>query len=170
MKRIVITGGPSSGKTTLINKLKETGYFCFDEISREIIHNQKIIQSEKDLSFEQIVFEKRIKQFHSAKTGIQFYDRSFIDGLAYMQLNGIKVPENYLQLAKELKYFNTVFIAPFWSEIYVNDSERLEDIIQAEKIFIKLKEIYTTLGYKVIIIPKDTVSNRVQFIKDYLQC
>lgn len=33
---VVITGAPSSGKTTLINELKEQGFYCFEEISRKI--------------------------------------------------------------------------------------------------------------------------------------
>ena len=37
MKRIVISGGPSSGKTTIINELKRAGHYCFDEVSRELI-------------------------------------------------------------------------------------------------------------------------------------
>ncbi len=36
-KIIVIAGGPSSGKTTLINALKEKGHICYPEISRAII-------------------------------------------------------------------------------------------------------------------------------------
>ena len=29
-------GGPSSGKTTLINHLQEEGFICYPEISREV--------------------------------------------------------------------------------------------------------------------------------------
>ena len=54
MKRIVISGGPSSGKTTLINELKKLGHNCFDEVSREIIESQKIYSSVKEFDFEQI--------------------------------------------------------------------------------------------------------------------
>lgn len=34
---IVLIGGPSSGKTTLINTLIEKGHICYPEISREVI-------------------------------------------------------------------------------------------------------------------------------------
>ena len=36
LKKIVITGAPSSGKTTLVNQLKHLGYYCFPEISRHV--------------------------------------------------------------------------------------------------------------------------------------
>ena len=36
-KKIVISGGPGSGKTTLVNLLRVKGYECIDEFSRTII-------------------------------------------------------------------------------------------------------------------------------------
>jgi len=35
-QKIALIGGPSTGKTTLINALKSKGYYCMEEISREI--------------------------------------------------------------------------------------------------------------------------------------
>ena len=35
-KKIVITGGPGSGKTSLILFLEENGYQCQNEISRQV--------------------------------------------------------------------------------------------------------------------------------------
>ena len=40
-KRIVISGGPGSGKTTLINSLNKLGYSTFDEYSRTLIEKAK---------------------------------------------------------------------------------------------------------------------------------
>ena len=31
MKKILITGGPSTGKTSLVSELKKHGFYCFDE-------------------------------------------------------------------------------------------------------------------------------------------
>jgi len=35
-RKIIITGGPSTGKTTIISKLQEKGYYCFPEFIRSI--------------------------------------------------------------------------------------------------------------------------------------
>ena len=40
-KRIVITGGPGSGKTTLINHIEQLGYPTMHEVSREIINEAR---------------------------------------------------------------------------------------------------------------------------------
>jgi predicted ATPase len=36
MRRIVITGGPGTGKTSLITALESKGYTCLPEISRQV--------------------------------------------------------------------------------------------------------------------------------------
>jgi predicted ATPase len=168
MKRIIISGGPSSGKTTLINELKNLGFNCFDEVSREIIENQNINTSIKEFDFEETVFNKRIEQYHLAKSDLQFYDRSFIDGLAYMKMNQIIIPDSFVNKSKELRYHSTVFICPFWSQIFENDSQRLENIEQAKKIYNQLKSIYSEFDYKIAILPKGNLKNRIKFIFDHI--
>ena len=53
-RKIAIIGGPSTGKTTLINALKSDGYYCMEEISREIT-----IKAQKD-GIEQLFLEDPI--------------------------------------------------------------------------------------------------------------
>ena len=70
-KKIVISGGPGSGKTTLINLLINNGYHCFEEFSRSVIDAGKAkgIQNffeTEPLTFSQIIFQKRKKQYLSA--------------------------------------------------------------------------------------------------------
>ena len=36
MKKILITGGPGTGKTSLVNELKNNGYLCSEEIVRDL--------------------------------------------------------------------------------------------------------------------------------------
>lgn len=36
-QKIVLIGGPGTGKSTVLNKLREKDFFCFDEVSREVI-------------------------------------------------------------------------------------------------------------------------------------
>jgi len=36
-KKVVITGGPGTGKTSVIKELMDRGYKCYDEGSRDVI-------------------------------------------------------------------------------------------------------------------------------------
>ena len=39
----IITGGPGSGKTSIIEALRKLGYHCVDEVGRKIIREQLLI-------------------------------------------------------------------------------------------------------------------------------
>ena len=49
-----------------------------------------------------------------------------LDGLAYMKLQNIPIPQQMLTDLTTHRYESKVFIAPAWEEIYHQDSERLE--------------------------------------------
>ena len=42
-KRIVLAGGPGTGKTSVINALKKERFYCFEEAAREIFNKFKEI-------------------------------------------------------------------------------------------------------------------------------
>lgn len=68
---VVLIGGPSSGKTTLIEALKEKGHTCYPEVSREVIREaqeQGIEQLflEKPLLFSELLLEGRKRQYNEA--------------------------------------------------------------------------------------------------------
>mgnify|MGYP006157050551 CR=1 FL=1 len=97
---VVLIGGPSSGKTTLIEALKDKGHTCYPEISREVIREaqeQGIEQLflEKPLLFSELLLEGRKKQFNEAlkeTSDIVFLDRGIPDVLAYMHYIGDSYP------------------------------------------------------------------------------
>ena len=41
-KRVVLAGGPSTGKTSVINELKKLGFVCFDEAARDILSDYSL--------------------------------------------------------------------------------------------------------------------------------
>ena len=68
MSKILITGGPGTGKTSLINWMQEHGYFCSKEIVREITkrkredgHDQYFLSY--PLSFSIELFNKRFEEY-----------------------------------------------------------------------------------------------------------
>ena len=67
-KKILITGGPGSGKTALINDLKKRKFECRDEIVRSLTisgKNEGINQVflKNPLEFSESLMHLRLKQF-----------------------------------------------------------------------------------------------------------
>ena len=163
IKRFIITGGPATGKSSIIEYFQQIGYSCFEEVSRGIIQEQNIQTSAKNFDFEYAVFQDRKKQYLSA-TKLHFFDRSMLDGLAYMKIHNIPTPQQMLTDLKTYRYESKVFIAPAWQEIYHQDSERLESFQEAVAIDKSLREIYHSFGYELVEIPLTTIEERVKFI------
>lgn len=169
--KIAIIGGPSSGKTSLINKLKNRGYTCKREVSREIIKKAKEngvdqIFLDSPIWFSEKLLTKRIKQFKEAEKNIDqyvFFDRGIPDIIAY--LDYIKCNYSNIFIEESYKYrYDKVFILPPWKEIYISDNERYETFDQAVEINKFLVKWYTKFGYEIKSIPKLSIENRIDFI------
>ena len=70
-KKILITGGPGTGKTSLFNSLISDGYVGFKEISREVINSFKKKGVDQlfltnPLLFSDLLIESRISQFNDS--------------------------------------------------------------------------------------------------------
>lgn len=175
-KRIVITGGPGSGKTVLIHYLEKEGYPVKHEISRDVIleaQKQGIEQLflEDPILFSKKLLEGRLKQFHECNTSadpILFYDRGMPDVTAYMDFVETHYPESFSETCNKYRY-NEIFVLPPWEEIYTQDNERYESFEQAEKIFHFLKNGYEKYGYNVIEVPVGTIKDRINFILENLK-
>lgn len=176
--RIVITGAPGTGKTSVIKSLENSGYYCFHEIIRTMtLEAKKEQQPDAVLSnpidfvgdsktFNSDLLNGRLKQFnkaHQIDAHIVFYDRGLPDVLAYMEYFGQSYKKEFKEICEE-NIYDQVFILPPWEEIYVQDNERLESYSQAVDLHIHLENTYSKLGYEIIPVPLGTVAERVTFI------
>jgi predicted ATPase len=172
---IVLIGGPGTGKSTLIDRLKEKGFCCYPEISRQVTmkaQEEGIEQLflENPLLFSELLLEGRKKQYQNALNEtdkIIFIDRGIPDVLAYMNYIGDQYPPSFEEACKNHIY-TKIFILPPWEEIFITDQERYENFEQSKTIDIHLVETYRKYGYELIEVPKDTVDNRILFILDQI--
>lgn len=176
-KRIVITGGPCTGKTTLINYLKKEGYCCFNEISREVIVEyqkngiqQPFVSNPED--FNTKLLNRQIAQFKEGdniQAPCVFYDRGIVDIVGYMEYAGQKYAPKFTDSICKYTY-DMIFILPAWEAIYAKDEQRLEDYAEAVKINDFIYDAYIKHNYNPIKVPIDTVENRISFILNTIEC
>ena len=170
-KKIIITGGPSTGKSSLIENLKVKGYFCMEEVSRKVTleARKKGIEHlfiSSPIIFSEILMEKRVIQYHQAEKqaeSIVFFDRGIIDIHAYLNFSKTKHNIDFNSILKDIAY-DQVFICPPWKEIHQTDNERYESFEEASLIHTELMESYLEKGYSVIDVPFGSVEERTNFI------
>lgn len=175
-KKIVITGGPGTGKSSVIKHLEKQGHICLHEVSREITaeaQKQGISQLflEKPILFSEMLLEARIKQYEEAmsmNSATVFFDRGLPDVIAYMDYFSTSYPQEFNQ-ACERRPYDHIFILPPWKEIYQTDNERYESFEQARAIHSYLKKAYLSYGYEPIEVPKTSIEERSKFILTQLQ-
>ena len=176
-KRIVISGSPGAGKTSIIMGLKDKGYSVFEEFSRSLIKN--LIATKKSnlflsdpIGFSRNLLNAREKQYDASKKLINskhqvvFYDRGLHDIYAYLKATDI---DNHF-LKKRIYSFkyDLVFLLRPWKEIFKRDSERLESFEQAEMYYPFIKKTYEK-HHKVIELPEVSIEKRIFFIESFIK-
>ena len=172
---IVISGGPGSGKSTLIDALESTGFARSVEAGRAIIQHQSKIGgnalpwADRALFAELMLsWEMRSYDLELERKGPVFFDRGVPDVIGYLTLCGLPVPEHMRRAASMIQYNRTVFLAPPWEAIFGQDAERKQDFDEALRTFKVMEETYRGLGYEIALLPKSTVQERVNFIRKTL--
>ena len=130
-KKIVITGGPGTGKSTVIDALTALNFSCMNEISREVTLNARKNGTEQlfltnPMLFSELLLEGRINQYIEAEkinNELVFFDRGIPDVHAYMNYLGVDYPDKYLNSSNLYRY-DLIFIMPPWEEIYISDHVR----------------------------------------------
>lgn len=168
----VVTGGPSTGKTTVINLLSEKGYKTTIEHARHYIDTMKDegntieeIRANKR-KFQMGILDMQIEQEAELVPGdIIFLDRAIPDAMAYYKFLNLEFDEILLKAMEKVSY-KKIFILDRLA--LVNDYARTEDE-EAQIIIHKLIiEVYQSLGFPVIFVPVISPGERVDFILENL--
>jgi predicted ATPase len=173
MSRIIITGGPSAGKTTLLLALQARGYTIIGDSARTIIQDRRrrgLSPRPNASEFTHETLRMDIENFvrHAATLGHVFFDRSVLDSLCSLDhLTPLNESELSMWLSK-YQYFPKVFLLPPWKEIYTNDAERDHTFEHAEWVNSITQEWYHRCRYQLIEVPKVSVDERCTFVLQVL--
>jgi predicted ATPase len=169
----VLTGGPGSGKTTLIEALGATGVRTSPEVGRALIREQLASGGDAlpwadQRAFADLMVVREVAAHQAALTSgaVTVLDRGVPDVVGFLRVSGLPVPSNIDAAARACRYNSRVFIAPFWAEIFTVDDERKQSPDVAEATFDVMVDTYLFYGYELIELPRVSVAERVAFIID----
>jgi predicted ATPase len=172
----VITGGPGSGKTTLIEALASSGLARSTEAGRAIIKEQASVGGNAlpwadRGAFAELMFNWEMGSYDWARgvKGPVIFDRGIPDVIGYLTLVKLPVPEHMERAAREFRYHGNVFISPPWPEIFGQDTERKQTFEEARATYDVMVKTYSAYGYSLVPLPLVSVEERVEFVVEHIR-
>jgi predicted ATPase len=168
----VITGGPSSGKTTMADLLRQRGYRTTIEHARHYIDLQRLgghsvaeVRS-RQLECQRNVLDMQLEQEASLDPHeIVFLDRALPDSLAYYRFLGLQPDPELLEALEHVAY-RKVFVLDLLP--LAPDYARTEDTAAQRRIHDLLLEVYKSLTAPVQRVPVLPPDDRVEFVLAHL--
>jgi len=171
----VLTGGPGSGKSTLIDALRQRGVATVAETGRRIIQTQVAIGGttlpwKKPLDYAKMELGVGLVAYCEANPQqLTIFDRGILDPMGFLTVIEQDIPDFMHAAAQQYRYNPLVFIAPPWEEIYCRDSERKQDFSEASATYDAMVKVYGEAGYELMELPRAPVNERLAFVWDHMQ-
>lgn len=173
----IITGGPGTGKSSVINELAKRGHGTVEESATTVIA-QELARGEKT-PWSESWFEGKVAELmHQRQEAVRndtrsyvFFDRGPVDPISYVlwykkplqqpvinKLNGLLVGGKFkpvVFLLEDLGFCE-------------NTEIRSENLKQLSELQERLHTDYTSLGFEAIIVPRGSIQQRADFILAYI--
>ncbi len=168
----VITGAPSSGKTTIIKMLEKKGYDVVYEAARIYIDEEMAKgKTIEQIRANELLFQEKILKFKIdcekklPKEKIIFFDRGIPDSDAYYRVHGA---ENDIFLKESMSKCSYKKVFLFELIGYKKDYARIESKEEQLQIQKLLRESYEKLNIPLVVVPKMPIRERLDFVLNNL--
>lgn len=189
LRKYVLTGGVSVGKTTVVDLLSKLGYATFPEFSRAIINRELkkedgILPWNNPAVFQNMYAEEQVKEENEIEKYLTqaridgqfsktiFMDRCIIDGIAFCQHANVPIPKEIDEHAQKLRNegtdYDLVFILEPLEQYHFDEGRVLKP---EESLAIQglIEKSYKDYGYSLISVPFMSSEERVKFILEKVQ-
>lgn len=168
----VITGGPSSGKTTTIDLLRARGFHVTHEqasdiISEELAKGRTLLEVRADGDwFQQEILKRQLEDEATLLPDeTVFLDRGVPDGLGYERFLKLKSNPELHHASKSARYRKVFLLECLPVKL---DWNRHEDAQVQQEIHDVIRETYLELGFDLVDVPALSPEERVEFILERL--
>ncbi|MGR8930422.1 MAG: AAA family ATPase [Gammaproteobacteria bacterium] len=176
MKKIVITGGTHSGKTSLITRLADRGYITVEEAAikiitqvNELIGIQEQIEWRKrnPVAFQELVWDRMLKleQGLPDTLDLVFYDRGLLDGFAYLKKISPVVMEYFSERFKPSANYYKAFVLETIPDFNQRrDTGRTSTYETSCETGRLLVDVYKKDNIDTIVVPMMSLDDRCEFV------
>lgn len=169
MARVIVTGGPGVGKTTMLRELAARGYEVVEESARELIRERRgsgRSPRPEPKEFAAELLRRDRAKYESTASGEApvFFDRCLVESVAMAREAELMSEPEAAVVLGGVSFYPQVFILPPWQEIYVNDSERDHTFDHCQRVHDGLTRWYADCGYRVREVPRESPQVRAEYV------
>lgn len=168
---VVITGPPSSGKTTLLELLAAEGELTSGDSTRQLISN--VVASGRDAEefrFADDFQPKVLEAMFAAERRLNASDRVFLEyglpcNIAFHRTESLELTPGLAEAALAHRYVAVFILDPVGWE---NDAERVEDEQYQKTVHQHMFDVYRERNYEPIAVPALGPAERLAFVRSKL--
>jgi len=169
MKKYVLTGGPGSGKSSILLELERRGEYVVRESAEDQIklYQGKGIEKpwlEDDFQDNLLELQLRRESLIPPHADRVWLDRGVLDNFAYISDYNPRMEA----AAEKADYESIVFLVENLGSCDTNRvrRERQSEALELER---KLENTYRSRGYKIVRVPPIGIENRANYILNHLE-
>lgn len=173
--RVVVTGGPGSGKSTLVAALGRRGFATVEEAAIQVIaelnaergvEGQKAWRRAHKSEFQELVARRQaaLEEAVPEDTAVLFLDRGRLDGLAYCRHFGADVPLVVAEVADAARYDRVLMLDTLPDEVFADRgaSGRTSGRAASLAIGAAIEAVYRERGYEPVRLPVAQIEERAE--------
>lgn len=163
-RRIIVTGAPGSGKTTV---LAAAGLDHVGEPARQI-HAEHPGAGFGHDEFVARLLKRSIRTWHAADAdGPVVFDRGIPDCGAYARYLGVDAAACDAA-AQRYRYHPEVLLLEPWEAIYITDELRIMTFEMTVAFHEAVLEAFAAAGYRLVPVPRAPLPERAAFVADFV--